>query len=94
MDSCAYIAPGSPPSSYAVAAVYEGDPAGWLWVGGGTFARSLFILPGLYLAGVRGKRLFLGSLLGSVTISTALFVFYGLRRSQAAQRLQAYTQAV
>ena len=56
--------------------------------------RTTFILPGLYLAGVRGKKLFLGGLFGSLTITTALFVFYGLRRTRAVAKLQAYAQSV
>ncbi len=38
-------------------------------------------MPGLAVAGVRGKRLLYGSVLGSVGITAALFAVYGLRRA-------------
>ena len=73
---------GSPPSTYAIARVYEGDPGGWPAVAFGTLQRSLFLLPGLWVAGVRGQRFWLGGLLGSASITASLFVLYGLRRAQ------------
>jgi hypothetical protein len=78
--SC-YVDPNSPPSSYAVAAVYEGDPSGWPKVVTATALRTGFVLPGLALAGIRGRQLLLGSLLGSVGITAALFILYGVKRS-------------
>lgn len=78
--SC-YVDPSSPPSSYAVASVYEGDPGAWPRVATGTLTRAFFILPGLALAGIRGRNLIVGSALGSVGITVALFALYGLKRA-------------
>ena len=76
-----YIHPGSPPSSYAVAGVLEGKPGAWGQVALGTAQRAMFILPGLAIAGARGRALWLGAFLGSVGITTALFGFYAARRA-------------
>lgn len=76
-----YIDPNSPPSSYAVASVYEGDPNGWARVATATLMRAFFVAPGLAIAGVRGKKLVLGAVLGSAGITGALFVLYGLKRA-------------
>ena len=75
-----YVDSGSPPSSYAIADVYEGKPGAWGRVFIGTAQRSLFILPGLWLVKIRGPQLFTGAVAGSVAITIALFGFYGLRR--------------
>lgn len=75
-----YVESSSPPSSYAIADVYEGQPGAWGRVLVSTAQRGLFILPGLWLARVRGPQLLIGSITGSVTITLALFGFYGLRR--------------
>ena len=61
--------------------MYEGDPTGWLQVAAATGLRSLFVMPGLALAGVRGRKLVVASLAGSVGITLALFAVYGLRRA-------------
>lgn len=76
-----YVDPNSPPSSYAVASVYEGDPGGWPKVATATLLRAFFVMPGLALAGIRGRKLVLGSIGGSVGITAALFALYGLKRS-------------
>lgn len=78
--SC-YVDPNSPPSSYAVAAVYEGDPAGWAKVATATALRAIFVAPGLAVAGIRGRKLLVGSLAASAGITTALFLLYGLKRA-------------
>jgi hypothetical protein len=75
-----YLQPGSPPSSYAVAAVLEGEPGGWGKVAIGTAQRAMFIVPGIAIAGGRGKTLWLGAVLGSVGITLMLFAFYGAQR--------------
>lgn len=82
--SC-YVDPSSPPSSYAVASVYEGDPGAWGRVVVATGLRTVFVLPGLAIAGVRGRQLLLGSFLGSVGITAALFALYGLKRAKVMQ---------
>lgn len=73
--------PNSPPSSYAVASVYEGDPGAWPRVVTATAMRAFFVAPGLAVAGIRGKKLLVGSLAGSVGITAALFALYGLKRA-------------
>ena len=78
-----YIRPGSPPSSYAVAAVLEGEPGGWWKVAKATALRAVFVAPGVAVAGLRGRKLVLGSLLGSVGITIALFALYGAQRGGA-----------
>lgn len=75
-----YVDAGSPPSSYAIADVYEGRPGAVGRVLIGTGQRSLFILPGLWVAGIKGPKLVTGALAGSAAITLALFIFYGLRR--------------
>lgn len=70
----------SPPSSYAISAVFDGEPGAWTRVAFTTALRSGFIAPGLYLSGARGKQLLFGSLLGSVSITAFLFLYYGIKR--------------
>jgi len=76
-----YVEPQSPPSSYAIAAALEGEPGAWGRVIGVTLARALFIVPGLYLGGIRGRKILTGSLMAATTITGALFILYGLKRS-------------
>lgn len=75
-----YLERGSPPSSYAVAAALEGEPGSWGRVLVGTLQRSLFLAPGIALAGVRGEQLVKAALLGSAGITGVLFAIYSLRR--------------
>lgn len=75
-----YVDNGSPPSSYAISDVYEGVPGAWGRVLVTTAQRSLFIFPGLLLAGIRDKRLVYGAVGGSISITCALLIFYGLRK--------------
>ena len=77
---CPYIRPKSPPSSYAVAGTLEGERGAWGRVFIGTLQRSLFIAPGLAMAGVRGNQLVKGSLYSSATITGFIFITYILRK--------------
>jgi len=77
---CPYLAPKSPPSSYAVAGVLEGERGAWGRVLTGTLQRSLFIAPGLAAAGVRDEQLVRGSLFSSLSITGFIFVTYILRK--------------
>lgn len=71
---------GSPPSTYAVLDFVEGRPGATLRLLGLTAMRSLFVAPGLYLAGVRRPAQLAGySLAASVSISVCLVAYYGLR---------------
>ena len=40
------------------------------------FKRAIFILPGLYVADIRGKELVLGSVLGSLGVSLSLVGYF------------------
>lgn len=75
-----YIRKNSPPSSYAIAAVIEGEKGGWPRTIGQTLQRSLFIAPGLALAGIKGPQLIKGSIYSSATITGFLFGLYILRK--------------
>lgn len=73
----------SPPSSVAVNNVLGGKSGGWGQVLAATGLRALLIAPGVALGGARGGRLILGSLVGSLGITTALFLWYGLQKPAA-----------
>jgi hypothetical protein len=40
------------------------------------FKRAIFIMPGIYLAGVRDKQMVVASILGSVGVSASLLVYF------------------
>jgi len=74
---------GSPPSTYAIQALLEGQE-GALWrVGRVTLTRTLLIAPGLYLTGLRGRDLVRGSLYASASISAGLLLYYAFRASRS-----------
>lgn len=75
-----YIEPKAPPSSYAIAAALEGEPGALGRVFFGTLQRSVFIVPGLLLAGLRGEPLVRTALLASTSITYCFFGLYALRR--------------
>ena len=75
-----YVKPQSPPSSYAVAGVLDGEPGAWPRVFTGSAQRAVVIVPGLWLAGIRGRQLATGALYASATITTFLFVLYSLKK--------------
>ena len=58
----------SPPSTYAIAAWMDGEPALGRVVGL-TLERSFFIGTGLYLAGLRGRELVRGALFASSAVT-------------------------
>ncbi len=80
MKRSKYIEKKSPPSSYAIAGVLEGEPGSMGRVIIGTLQRSLFLAPGLGLSGLRGEQLVRAALLGSASITASLFGLYTLRR--------------
>ena len=63
----------APPSSYAVYDLAAGVPGSALRVAGLTLVRSAFIVPGLYLAGVRGWKVLWAALAASTTISAGMY---------------------
>lgn len=72
---------GQLPSSESVNAVLRREPGGWGKVVLSTALRAVLISPGVAYAGARGWRLVGASLLSSATITTFLFVFYGMQRT-------------
>ena len=80
----AYVAPQSPPSSYAIAGVLDGERGAWGRVARATAERSVMIAPGLWLAGIRGRELLAGAALASVSITTVLFAHYWRKKRAAA----------
>jgi hypothetical protein len=74
---------GEPPSTYALLAAIEGQPNAWYKVASLTAVRAALIAPGLWLAGVRGWRLPVYSVMGSMTITGGLLVYYWAKTKRA-----------
>ena len=73
---------GSPPSSYAVQALLEGEPGSVGRVLEATLLRTVFVLPGLYFATpYRGRRLLGVAIACSGSITLSLILYYGLRKN-------------
>lgn len=70
----------SPPSSYAIADLVAGKPGALGRTLSLTAQRAIFIVPGLYVAGIRDRKLFTGSIYGSIGISLWLVGLYALKR--------------
>lgn len=73
------------PSSNAVGEVLAKKPGGWWHVVTTTSLRALLIAPGVALGGARGGRLILGSLVGSLGITTALFLWHAAQQDTPGQ---------
>jgi hypothetical protein len=77
----------APPSTYAVAAVVDGDAAAVPRLIGLTTLRAVFIAPGFFAASwamgskLTGWQLVGFSLAGSVTISLGMLAWYALKRA-------------
>lgn len=82
MGTNSYIEPNAPPSSYAIADVIEGRPGGWPRTVGLTLWRAVVLSPGLIVAGLRGRPLVLGSLLGSVSATVYLLGYYRWQKAK------------
>ena len=77
-----YIGRGSPPSSYAIQALLEGEEGSVGRVLEATMLRTVFVMPGLYFATpYRGRRLLHVSLAASGSITLALILYYALRKN-------------
>lgn len=74
--------PDSPPSVYAIAAVLDGESGAAWRVTKLTAQRVLFIAPGLYAFGLRGKELLSASALTSVSITGTLMLYYWLKNKK------------
>ena len=70
-----------PPSTYAISAWVKGEPGALGRVVDLTLSRTLFIAPGLYLAGIREPdRLVKATLGASLSITASLALLYWLQR--------------
>ena len=78
---------GAPPSDYAIEALVRGRPGGLPRTLALTAKRTLFIAPGLYFAGIRGRQLFWGSVAASVTITLGMIAIRAARKSAERARL-------
>ena len=85
-ESPLYVEAQAPPSSYAIADMIEGKPGSLPRVAKLTALRSVFLLPGLYVAGVRGSMLLRGAGLGSVGLSLYLLGLYSVRKRRYVRR--------
>ncbi len=73
---------GSPPSSYAIQSLLEGEEGSVGRVLEATILRTVFILPGLYLVTpYRGRRLLGVAMAASGSITVSLIVYYALRKN-------------
>lgn len=77
---------GSPPSSYAVLAVLEGQNGSVLRLLGLTLLRGVFVIPGIWLASRLARvdmepwQLLVMGLAGSATISAGMLAYYFVRQ--------------
>lgn len=85
-ESPLYVEAQAPPSSYAIADMIEGNPGALPRVAKLTALRSIFLIPGLYMAGIRGTMLLKGAGLGSVSLSLYLLGLYSLRKRRLIRR--------
>jgi len=76
-----------PPSDYAIEALVRGRPGGLRRTVVLTAWRSLLIAPGLYVAGVRDKRLIWGSLAASASITLGMIAIRAARKGAEQRRL-------
>jgi hypothetical protein len=70
------------PSSASVCDVLTGKPGGIPKLAGHWLLRSALMMPGLYIAGVRDKRLITGALAGSTLITFFLVAFTAVQQSR------------
>ena len=69
----------SPPSTYAIAAMMEGEPGSKARAVGLTVERAAILATGLYVAGFRGRSLIRGALFGSGAITAWISLDYWLK---------------
>ena len=85
-ESPLYVEAQAPPSSYAIADMIEGKPGALPRVVKLTALRSVFLIPGLFAAGIRGTTLLKGAALGSVSLSVYLLGLYSVRKRRYRSR--------
>jgi hypothetical protein len=71
---------GSPPSSYAIADLVDGKPGSLGRTVSLTAQRAAFIVPGLYVAGIRWPKLATGAIYGSIGITLWILGLYSLKK--------------
>ena len=65
-----------PDSVFATERLAKGDLDAVLPLLKNSFKRAIFIAPGVYVAGVRGKELAIASVLGSLGVSLSLVAYF------------------
>ncbi len=70
----------SPPSAYAISDLVQRKPGAVGRTFVLTLQRSLLIAPGLYVAGLRGRRLMTGSVYASIGVTLALALVYSFKK--------------
>lgn len=79
---------GSPPSTYAIQALLEGEEGSVGRVMESTLLRTVFVIPGIYLATrLRGKELVTVSFAASASITLSLMVFYLAKKNGLAEEV-------
>jgi len=77
----AFVERESPPTSYAIAALLNGEPDGPFRLVKGILQRTIFIAPGLWVSGIREpKQLLLSTIVTSTSVSLFLIAFFALQR--------------
>lgn len=84
MNSSAPIEPKSPPSTYAIAALVDGEQGALLRVAELTAVRAAMIGVGLWFAGLRHRQLVAASASASLAVTVILGLDYRARARRAA----------
>jgi hypothetical protein len=82
MENQVTVEAESPPSSYAIADLVNRKPGALGRTASLTLQRSLFIVPGLYVAGIRDRKVFTGALYGSIGISLWIYGLYWMKKQR------------
>lgn len=82
MSHAALVEQQSPPSTYAIAALLDGEPGAAQRVAVLTLQRAVIVGLGLWAVGIRGGSLTRGALAGSAAITAWIAAGYALRSSR------------
>lgn len=83
------VEPEELPSSQSVIACLRGEPGAIAKTALTTLLRTALLLPGVYLAGGRGWRAWVGASAGSMTITLFLFFWYAAQEKGRKEALAA-----
>lgn len=83
------VEPEELPSSQSVIACLRGEPGALAKTAMTTLLRTMLLLPGVYLAGGRGWRAWVGASAGSMTITAFLFFWYAAQERGRRDALRA-----